>query len=442
MMLVGAYTRLSNDPDGTADATERQWQAIQGWCAERDWPIVDHYQDSDFSAYKKGVVRPEFERMMGDLERGRINRVVVWKIDRLTRRPDVLERFLDLADRTDCSVESMTEGLPLGSMGRFILRQGVNMANYASAQTSERIKDKWAYRARNGEKGGGLIPFGYGPGMVVIPEEADLIRDAHQRVIDGETLGSLSADWNSRGLVGRRGRPWTGTTIKSVLTRPLYAGWRVHQGRIIGDAVWESIIDRDTFGLVTSILTDPGRRPAQGLHDYLLGGGLTVCGVCGKAITSNNINKRPRYRCPAKKRGGCGGPSCWTVPLDSAVTAEFFAASEMVQPEAPLQQARRSLADARARLSILAEMLGTGELSRPEYVAARRPLVAEIEILEKAAVAPPRVLPADVQAGWANATLGQKRQMLKVLIDHVVLFPAHAAGARTFTSDRYKIVWR
>src|SRR5689334_8175069 len=97
-MRAGIYTRLSSDPDGTSTATERQRQDCERLARDRGYTVADVYEDNDTSAFKRGVKRPAFERLLIDLTAGDIDAVLVWRTDRLARQPRDLERFIDAAE--------------------------------------------------------------------------------------------------------------------------------------------------------------------------------------------------------------------------------------------------------------------------------------------------------------------------------------------------------
>ncbi|MCH7810210.1 MAG: recombinase family protein, partial [Chloroflexi bacterium] len=89
---VGIYVRISDDRDGTQTATKRQLEDCRRFAASKGWHVADVFEDVDTSAYQRTSKRPEFERMMGALRDGAIDGVLVWKIDRLSRRQRDLVR--------------------------------------------------------------------------------------------------------------------------------------------------------------------------------------------------------------------------------------------------------------------------------------------------------------------------------------------------------------
>lgn len=96
---AGIYTRLSRDRDGTQTATARQEADCRELAASEGWDVIAVYEDSDLSGSKRGVIRPDYERMLDDVRAGRIDRVLVWKLDRLSRQPGQFEAVIDACEQ-------------------------------------------------------------------------------------------------------------------------------------------------------------------------------------------------------------------------------------------------------------------------------------------------------------------------------------------------------
>src|SRR5690606_35447771 len=102
---AGIYARISKD-DGSALGVGRQIEDCTAEAERRGWTVVDQYVDNNVSA-SKSKPRPEYTRLLDDVEQGRIDAVVVWDVDRLTRKPAELETFIDLADRHGLALASV-----------------------------------------------------------------------------------------------------------------------------------------------------------------------------------------------------------------------------------------------------------------------------------------------------------------------------------------------
>src|SRR3954469_18953499 len=98
MIRVGVYKRLSEDKTGIQTATRRQQAACEAFAQLREWEVVRVYEDVDLSAFKPGVVRPAFERMIADIKAKRLDGVIAWKLDRFVRRSAEFERLWTMCD--------------------------------------------------------------------------------------------------------------------------------------------------------------------------------------------------------------------------------------------------------------------------------------------------------------------------------------------------------
>ena len=148
--------------------------------------------------------RPEYDRLLGDVRKGLIDVVVVMREDRLHRQPAELETFIK-----DCKQAGMNRLMSVKSgptnlsdpSALLILRVKGDVAAYEVHVTTDRILDHMQELAEQGKYSGGTRPFGYeGDGITIREEEAKLIREAAQYIIEGGTLYSLVQDWNARGI--------------------------------------------------------------------------------------------------------------------------------------------------------------------------------------------------------------------------------------------------
>jgi site-specific DNA recombinase len=232
--------------------------------AERHgWAIAEVYTDDDISAYS-GKPRPSYRRLLVDIEAGRRDGLIVWHPDRLHRSPRELEEFIDLVERTSVPVGTVTAGeydltTPTGRGTARIV--GV-VARMESEHKSERLRRKALELAENGKLpfGGGRRPFGYEPDRVTVrQDEAVLIRQAAARVLSGDGLRTIVADWQARGIQPVSGPQWSTMSLRRLLRSGRITGWREHHGRLTAKAEWEAIIDADTGRRLRRVLDDPLR---------------------------------------------------------------------------------------------------------------------------------------------------------------------------------------
>lgn len=319
-MRAAIYCRISSDRDDTKLGVERQEQDCRQLCADEGWTIVGPYIDNDISAADPTKVRPEYRRLLKDIEGGMVDAVVVWAEDRLHRQPIELEEFVKTCDQagvTKLVTVSGTIDMGTGD-GMMIARIKGAVAAEEVRKMKQRVMRRKLQKAQNGEYAGGLRPYGFdADGVTHKLDEVELIHEAMRRALEGESLRSVSEDWNSRGLQTVRGKRWSPTMVKRLLVSPRMAGLRQHQGEIIGDGAWEPVIDRATWEQLCAVLLDPSRRKPPASRKYPLVGVL-VCAECGSDMKAMPNGGRRRYGCKSET-GGCGKTYVLADPIESVV---------------------------------------------------------------------------------------------------------------------------
>ena len=225
------YTRISQDATGQKAGVTRQLKDSRALAKRLKWKVVDTYDDNDTSAYD-GSVRKGFERLLADINSGRIDAIVCWHPDRLYRRIKDLQRLVDLADR-GVTIASVNGGeLDLSNAtGKMLARILGSVAEQESEHKGERRVAANKDRATNGAwRADGPRVFGYtqgGNGERVVPlePEATAVRQAATDVLAGRSLRSICMEWNERGLLtpkartGTRkgGSTWTNLQLRRLL---------------------------------------------------------------------------------------------------------------------------------------------------------------------------------------------------------------------------------
>src|SRR5262249_16081028 len=156
--------------------------------AQRGWTVHEVYSDHSLSAWKKNVRRPAWEKMLADVEAGKINAIIAYHGDRLYRQPRDLEKLIDLAEVKGISLASSLGAFDLGtSQGRIFARMHAVVSEGESARHSERKKaqyDRWRRNGRTRPGGGGGRCFGFeADGVTHRKDEAQAIRDVTADVI-------------------------------------------------------------------------------------------------------------------------------------------------------------------------------------------------------------------------------------------------------------------
>ena len=323
-MRAGIYCRISQDSSGEALGVGRQREDCTDEAEKRGWLVADFYVDNDVSA-TRSKIRPEYQRMLRDVASDRLDAIVVWSIDRLTRTPSELETIIAMSERHGVALASVGGQVDLGTTeGRMLARTLGAFARFEVENMSKRLSRKFAEKAQLGEPHG-YSPYGYmrvhpvdDDGTpkgtvkrdVVHPEHGDIVREAATRVLACESLRSIVTDFNARGIHGPKAVVWNSTILRQILLRPTNAGLRQYRGRVVGPSTTEPLYDEDTYTRLVALLTDPSRKDnhAGSSYKYLLSG-LAICGLCGgpmrrqigRVVTSKRTGsmKRqpPSYNC-------------------------------------------------------------------------------------------------------------------------------------------------
>jgi site-specific DNA recombinase len=464
MSAAGIYTRLSHDPDGTSTATARQRMDCELRAEQLGLTVVDQYEDNDISAYKKGVKRPAWERLLGDVAAGRIDTVIVWRSDRFARQPRDLERFLDVAEPSGAQLVSVTEPEFSGRTGMLMLRLLVAFASHESGVKSERIARKVRELAEAGAPPlGGPRRFGYTRDYQPHPVEAPLYREAVARVLAGEPASAVHRDWVERGITSTSGRRWPSSTFQRMLRAPAQAGVRSHLGKLL-PGNWEPLVSREDWDRLQAVLDGRtiGGRYRRTVDRHFLTG-LLVCGRCGATMGGASVGRRPmEYRC-TKTRGGCDLLSINGAVIEDIVERRFL---HVVSTPAFAQRLaehgdsssegpdllRRLREDESAVEQLTKDHYVERSIPRPAFLAAKDQLDERIQQtkLALAARSAPEALTAalgDADAlrqEWEVRGPAWRRSVLEACVRRITLAPAPTGpGSRSgdWQGRRVSIDW-
>lgn len=207
--------------------------------------VAEEYIDNDISAYS-GKVRPAYQRMLDDLRDGTRDGVIVYHVDRLTRRPTELEEFVAAVDAAKVrQVRFFVGDMDLGTGdGLMIARMLGAIAAHESATKSRRVKRKMLQNAELGLPHAGYPrPWGYEPDRVTIrKDEAKIFRAIVSRFLAGESLRSLAIWLDAHEVRTVTGTPWRTTTLREMLLNPRNAGMRAHNGAVVAKGIWPGLI--------------------------------------------------------------------------------------------------------------------------------------------------------------------------------------------------------
>lgn len=457
------YARISSDPSGQQLGVTRQIQDCVALAERRGWPVRAHYVDDDQSAYS-GKPRPEYRQLLDHIRNGTIDAVVVWHLDRLHRQPRELEQFFDICDAAGLTaLASVTGDIDLSTHdGRFMARILGAVARKESDDKSRRIARKHLEMAQSGEwAGGGTRPFGYMPDRrSANPLEAPYVREAAARVLAGDSLRAVTADFNARAVPSVRGGQWSTQVVRRLLMSARISGQREHKGAIVGPARWDALITPTETARLRALLGDPARRLNRTARRYLLAG-LLRCAHCdAKLIARPRDDGARRYVCArVPGRPGCGRIAILAEPLEALIQEAVLYRLDSPEVAAALRGAPADDDEAAAaanaleadenQLEELATAYGNRQVTFAEYLAARRPIEARIEAAKRALARASRLSQvADyvgdasvLRARWMDLPLSRQRAIVATLLDRAVVGAA-VRGRTAFDPSRVTPVWR
>jgi DNA invertase Pin-like site-specific DNA recombinase len=276
------------------------------------------------------------QRLIREIEAGRVDTVVCYKIDRLSRSLTDFAKLVDVFERNSVTFVSVTQSFcTTTSMGRLTLNILLSFAQFERELAGERIRDKFAASRAKGMWMGGSPPLGYDivdRKLVVNPAEADLVRLIFRRFLDlGSALllirelyaqGHRTKSWTTRDGTFREGRPFDKGTLYKILRNRTYLGEAVHKGKSYAGE-HKPIVDRATWDRVDEVLASNARRRGNEARARTPAPlrGLMRCTHCCSAMTPTHTRRRGRlyryYICLGASRRGHD-----TCPVRSIAASE------------------------------------------------------------------------------------------------------------------------
>jgi site-specific DNA recombinase len=418
------------------------------------------YVDNDISAYS-GKPRPEYKRLLADIEAGRIQVVVVWHLDRLHRQPKELESFIDLVERHGVSLASVSGDHDLSTPeGRLYARILGAVARMESEHKSRRIRRKIVELRRAGKPHvGGTRPYGFEKDRVtVIQSEAEVLREAMERVLANESLRSICSDFNSRGLRTSRNRLWSPSTLTRTLQRAHLAGMVEHRetGKVKGK--WPAIITEQEHQRLLALLRDPRRKTGGGAPVKHLLSGILRCGECGTGLIAagGRHGRAPVYWCQPRPERGCGKVVVVRHRVETFVINGVLGALSKNHGLGAVRSMERddqadveSVMAGRLLLEELARAYSSRKITMQEWLAARGPIEARIEDATSRVASRTRQAgveklvgeEADLAALWESLDLDRRRAVIKGVLEGVIV---NRVGKRRgpFDGSRLMPMWR
>ena len=473
---VAIYVRVSTDIQVDGYSIDEQLERLEKYCEAREWIIYDKYIDPGFSG--SNINRPAMLKMIKDIREGKIDLVLVYKLDRLSRsQKDTLylieEEFLPNKVDFISMTENFDTSTPFG-------KAMIGILSVFAQLERENIKTRLAMghvgRAKAGYwHGGSNPPTGYDfiNGELVINEyEALQIRLIFEKFLNGESFHSIARYMNEH-YTNRYSSYSQASTISAIIKNNLYIGIIKYKGEEYRGA-HTPIIDEETFNRaqerykeISSKWNDHYRSPYHGKH---LLTGLLFCGNCGAryfVYGSRSKNgkklgaKYSYYKCYSrdgnktmKKMDGCKNPNIRVEKLDRAVMDEIkklkvdpdYLESLIQSSDNPKEIGERSeirvikkrIEEVEGRINKIMDLYTVGYIPLSDLGDRVKHLYEEKEKLEKSlenlsgaeeketerlTIEETREILDIYQDAIDNADLPQKRRLVESLIDYIEVMP-------------------
>jgi len=347
------YTRKSSDEglDQDFNSLDAQREACAAYIASQrheGWvPDKTRYDDGGISGGT--LVRPAMQHLLADIDEGRIQMIVVYKIDRLTRSLADFAKLVERFDAAGCSFVSVTQAFnTASSMGRLTLNVLLSFAQFEREVTAERIRDKIAASKKKGLWMGGVPPLGYDPhpdpktrGLVVSQNEAKTVEAIFQLYVQLGCLNKVMRETTKMKLRSKRhhfrsgrtqgGNPFSRGQIYALLRNHIYIG-KIRHKTNVWDGQHAAIIDIELWDRVQAKLQDASARPRSRVGSMSNHSNIGTAPLTGKLrdetgdrltpTHTQRLGRRLRYYVSNRLISGGTDPSGWRLPavaLEQAV---------------------------------------------------------------------------------------------------------------------------
>lgn len=454
-MRCAIYCRISLDATGEQLGVTRQMEDCKALAASLRWEVVEVYVDNDISA-STGKVRPDYQRMLRDIQAGEIEAVITWAPDRLYRKLRDLEPLIEVFETHGTLLKTVRGGdfdmaTPLGRMIARIL---------ASVATGEgEVKsDRWKRSIRQRREQGSLPKmgprlYGYSRDGDLEPGEVEHVRRLVDDLLDGVGLLRAAHNLNERGSRTTLGNEWSRASVLKYLRNGRIAGRSMLNGEVIAQGKWPAILDEETFEQVQQILSARrGTVPPRPRVSVLAG--IIYCAHCGAKLITSSREARARatartrtYRCSTQPaRGGCGRINVTADPVEEVV--EAFVRERATDPrvaariEALTTEAAANLAEIvglEARLVELEAQLDEPGVPVAAIVRAMDRTRERIETLSTTASEP---APRRTYSGQWPPDLARRSRLVRAYVEKVIVHPNPKPNGGRFDPERVEIVPR
>lgn len=303
MPKVAFYTRISTDEDHQKYSLDAQKDRLEAFCKSQygdDWDMFKVYRDSETGTHMN---RPGLEEMLFDASQQAFNVLLVFKVDRLSRKVRELAMMVDELTKLDVMLKSITEPFDTSTAaGKMMLQMLGVFAEFEHATIVERTRVGLERKAKTGSFVGGHVPYGYrlddDKRLVIYEEEAFIVRKIFTMYALGREGASMICNkLNDAGLRNRNGRKWGRRVVLYMLRNPVYVG-KIRWREVLYEGQHDAIISEALFEKARQVLEVrnedlKGRQWHNG--DERLLTGIIKCARCKSRMFGGGGHKGGRY---------------------------------------------------------------------------------------------------------------------------------------------------
>lgn len=468
-MRAALYIRVSTEEQAKEGfSIPAQKERLTQYVHSQDWTIFDCYIEEGISA--KDTKRPELKRMMRDISQGKIDVVLVYRLDRLTRSVLDLYRLLQDFEQHNVKFTSATEVYDTTSaIGRLFLTLVAALAQWERENLAERVRFGMEQMAQQEKRPGGPAPLGFDlvdQTLVVNEQEAAIIRFIYDRYLQGAGIVTIAVECNQLGYRTKKGNEFRRNAIADILTNHVYHGalrWnhREYTNKkkqndpndwVLLEDVYPSIIDKDTFETAQQIMRRKrGLHPRQHTSTYIFSGTIR-CARCASPMVGHTVTKKAdpnyiirQYICQNVKLKKCDCPlitdhfveDVFTALLDEIIHSYSSVASSIRKSPPQKETSRRQRAEAelnkitkkrkRVQIAFSEGLLEIEELHermtelREQEAHYKRELESCMEQEAPLSEEDRIEMITNTRRIWPHASPEEKKQIIQLLVKRIVV---------------------
>lgn len=332
MKRIAGYIRVSRVRTDDAISPENQKEKILEHARRKNVPdeLIDFYIDLDYSG--KNVERPEFQRMMANLDK--YSHVIVYKLSRFSRSTSDFHTSIEMLEKANVDLVSHSEDIDTSTpVGRLVRNVLVDFAQFEREIIAEQVKDNMHVNASKGNWNGGSVPYGldWVDKSFMANDKMENVRYIFETISTGSGANVVRNYFFSRGIKSPTGKQkWSKNTILNIARNPVYCG-QLRYGGKVHEGNHKEYIDRELFDNVQTVLGYRSEAAPRTIGSEHLLSSLIKCSSCGKPlhIRYNGKSHNPvrRYVCPGRNDytdSKCFCPILDADSLENAVSLQVL----------------------------------------------------------------------------------------------------------------------